>query len=160
MALSLRSAAHAFMTTRNIPGRKLIADGGAGQRSTRADRRGPARRLPPPPRVRSARTPQAASGLGAAVRCARALAGRGVANLRRRRGRLGVSIEAVRQRAFRNKWARMLGTTDVRAYTCPSRILRKPLSFGSGAGGALKFVWPSLSSRRELGAQTGPRSER
>ena len=102
---------------------------------------------------------KAALGLGAAVRCARALAGLEVANLRRRRARLGVSIEAVRQRAFRNKWARMLGTTDLRApdEADPTQIqVIRPSD--QALVDALKPMRPSPAGRRELSAQTGPRN--
>jgi hypothetical protein len=75
---------------------------------------------------------------------------------------LGVPIEAVRQRAIRNKRARMLGTTNVRAYACPSRILRKPLSFGSSDQAlvdALKrgLRWLAAVSR---GRRPAPETER
>ena len=102
---------------------------------------------------------KAALGLGAAVRCARALAGLEVANLRGRRARLGVSIEALRQRAFRNKWARMLRTTDVRApdEADPTQIqVIRPSD--QALVDALKPMRPSLAGRRELSAQTGPRN--
>ena len=161
MALSLRSRRSRFHDDPKYPWAEGDRRRGAGQRSTSAARREPARLLPPAALVRNACTPQATLGLGAAVRCARALAGLEVANLRRRRARLGVSIEALRQRAFRNKWARMLRTTDVRApdEADPTQI---PVIRPSDQAlvDALKPMRPSLTGRRELRAQTGPRTER
>jgi hypothetical protein len=160
MALSMRSGRSRFHDDPKYPWAEGDRQRGAGQRSTSADRRGPARPLPPPTLFETLALHKAALGLGAAVRCTRALAGREVANLRRRRARLGVSIEAVRQRAFSNKWARMLGTTDVCApdLADPTQI---PVIRPSDQAlvDALKPMRPSLASRRELRAQTGPRTE-
>ena len=158
MALSLRSRRSRFHDDPKYPWAEGDRRRGAGQRSTSADRREPARPLPPP-LFETLALHKAALGLGAAVRCARALAGREVANLRRRRARLGVSIEALRQRAFRNKWARMLRTTDVRApdEADPTQI---PVIRPSDQAlvDALKPMRPSLAGRRELRAQTDPRN--
>ena len=160
MALSMRSRRSRFHDDPKYPWAEGDRQRGAvSARLVRIDVSLPDRCRGRPCRI--ARTPQATLGLGAAVRCTRALAGREVANLRPRRARLGVSIEALRQRAFRNKWARMLRTTDVRApdEADPTQI---PVIRPSDQAlvDALKPMRPSLTGRRELRAQTGPRTER